>query len=183
MNPVQFLISLIDANGGEVQGRTLLQKRAYFVSLLTNIEVNLGFDAHYYGPYSATVDGTVTEMKNLGLVEEASTGFGVVSGGFEMRRYDYRLTEDGKLLVERKRASDDYRKIKDALDRISAAGNPNYVELSIAAKAFFILRKNNTPMTTTQLVEAAKKFNWEINEASSQKAVQFLRNLNLAQDG
>jgi hypothetical protein len=182
MNPVQFLISLIDANGGEVQGRTLLQKRAYFVSLLTGIKVSLGFDAHYYGPYSATVDGTVAEMKNLGFIEEASTGFGVVSGGFEMRRYDYRLTPDGECLVEQLRDSDDYKKIKRASDQIAAAGDPNYIELSIAAKAYFILHRNNSPMTANELAEAAKKFSWEISQESLQNAFRILRNLGLTQE-
>jgi hypothetical protein len=161
----------------------LLQKQAYFVSLLTDIRVNLGFDAHYYGPYSATVEGTIAEMKNLGFVDEASTGFGVVSGGFEMRRYDYRLTPDGKRLLEPVRNSSEYAKIKRALDQIKAAGNPNYMELSIAAKAFFILRKNNSPMTSNELVEAAGKFNWEISPAYLKKAVLFLHNLNLIREG
>lgn len=179
MNPVFFLISLIDASGGEVQGRTLLQKRAYFASLLAGLNVNLGFDAHYYGPYSATVEGTIAEMNNLGLIEEANTGFGVVSGGFEMRRYDYRLTPDGQRIVSQLRPLHEYSKIKAAYEKIVAAGNPNYLELSIAAKAYFILRKKNVPMTTAELVEAAKSFHWDIKPASLMKAVEFLRNLGL----
>ncbi len=183
MNPAQFLLCLIDASrSGEIQGRTLLQKRAYFVSLLTSSSVELGFDAHYYGPYSAIVDGTVVELKNLGFVEETGTGFGVVSGGFEMRRYDYRLSPDGKRVVESLRGSDSYQKIQQALERISAAGDPNYMELSMAAKAFYILRKENRPMTRDQLAHAAESFNWQIGQVSLERAILFLRNLGLTEE-
>lgn len=182
MNPLFFLISLIDASGGEIQGRTLLQKRAYFVSVLVGQGVSLGFDAHYYGPYSATVDGTIAEMNNLGLVEEANTGFGVMSGGFEMRRYDYRLTLDGKRIIGAISSSQDYSEIKAAYEKILAAGDPNYLELSIAAKAYFILRKKKVPMTTAELAEEAKSFRWDIKPASLSKAVEFLRNLGLTQE-
>lgn len=129
MNASQFLLSLIAARGGKLQGRTLLQKEGYFVALLSNSPIDLGYKAHYYGPYSATVDGTLTQLKNLGFVEEASTGFGIVSGGFEMRRYDYRLTDDGRKVLQSFEQSPEYKAIEEAAHKIREAGEPNYVEL------------------------------------------------------
>ena len=64
MNSTDFLLSVIAAFGGRVDGRTLLQKRAYFVSLLSDIDPGLNFDAHYYGPYSATVDNTLGRLES-----------------------------------------------------------------------------------------------------------------------
>jgi uncharacterized protein YwgA len=179
MNTSQFILSLIRAFGGKVQGRTLLQKRGYFVSLLTGLSANLGYQAHFYGPYSASLDGTLTQMKNLGFIEEGTTGFGVVSGGFEMRRYDYSLTEDGEKVLQPFSQSAEYRTIEAAVRKIQAAGDPDYVELSIAAKAFFILQKQQKGMTAAELLKEATKFNWNIPEHSLGRAVAFLTRVGL----
>lgn len=178
MNTSQFVLSLIHASGG-VRGRTLLQKRGYFVSLLTGLAAELGYQAHYYGPYSAVLDGTLTQMKNLGFVEEGTTGFGIVSGGFEMRRYDYSLTEDGDRILQPFRGSHEYAAIADAVRRIRDAGDPDYMELSIAAKAYFILRKQNKGMTSAEMLKEAEKFNWNIPENSLGRAASFLSTLGL----
>jgi len=179
MNTSQFVLSLIHAFGG-VRGRTLFQKRGYFVSLLMGFNFDLGYQAHYYGPYSAKLDGTLTQMKNLGFVEEATTGFGVISDGFEMRRYDYNLTEDGKRVLEPFLKTAEYAEIAKAVRKIKDAGDPDYVELSIAAKAFFILKKQRKGMTPTELKEEATKFRWDIPENSLGKAVDFLSKVRLA---
>jgi uncharacterized protein YwgA len=140
MNAMDFLISLIDISGG-VQGRTLLQKRAYFVTELVGVDACLNFDAHFYGPYSPVVENTMTHLKNLRFVEESATAYGVDNAGFEMKRYDYRLTSDGEKIASRLRNTFEYNQIKKGLSLLRDAGNPDYMELSIAAKALFILRK------------------------------------------
>ena len=182
MNASEFLLSLIDACGGSVAGRTLLQKKSYFVSLLSGISIDLGYQAHYYGPYSANVDGTMTQLKNLGFVEESNTGFGILSGGFEMRRYDYHLTEDGRKVLRPFVQSPEYRAIEGAVRKIRDAGEPDYIELSIAAKAYYILRKQEKRMSTNELLLEAKKFNWNISEQSLARAVEFLKHVGLAED-
>jgi len=179
MSATNFLLMLISAAGGSIQGRTNLQKTAFFVSILSGIDPGLGFDAHYYGPYSSTTDGTVFQLKNLGFVQESSTGFGVVSGGFEMKRYDYVLTDDGRKVVEPLKATSDYAAISKALERIKAAGDPNYVELSIAAKTFFILRGSDKPASPAEVIAAAKRFDWNITPQALEKAVHFLIELGL----
>jgi uncharacterized protein YwgA len=184
MKPTDFLLCLIDASGGRVQGRTLLQKRAFFVTELIAEDFGLKFDAHYYGPYSATVEGTTAQLKNLGFLQESSTGFGVVSDGFEVRRYDYSLTEDGQKLLERLRASPEYEVIKNATERVLSAGNPNYVELSIAAKAYFLLKKKDGgSMSVAELIKQAERYNWNISPESIDRAVNFLSAVGLANGG
>ena len=181
MKPTDFLLCLIDASGGSIQGRTLLQKRAFFVTELTGQDFGLKFDAHYYGPFSPTVEGTATQLKNLGFLQESSTGFGIISDGFEVRRYNYTLTEDGKFMVERLRHTPEYKTISDATHRILAAGDPNYMELSIAAKAYFILKKKEgTVMSVADLIKEAEKYNWNISPQSLKRAVSFLSSINLA---
>ncbi len=181
MKPTDFVLCLIDAAGGKMQGRTLLQKRAFFVTELIGNDFGLKFDAHYYGPFSATVEGTTTQLKNLGFLQESATGFGTLKDGFEVRRYNYSLTSDGERLLERLRNAPEYKAISDATNRVLAAGDPNYVELSIAAKAYFLLkRKEGGRMTAAELIKQAEKYNWSISPESVNKAVRFLSSVGLA---
>ena len=182
MKPTDFLLCLIDAFGQSVQGRTLLQKRAFFVTELVGDDFDLDFDAHYYGPYSSTVEGTVIQLKNLGFLQESSTGFGIVSDGFEVRRYDYSLTDDGLELLKSLRETSQYKDIQKAAKLILNAGDPNYVELSIAAKAYFLLKKRDGgSMSVTELIQQAEKYNWNISPKSVNKAIGFLTGLRLAE--
>jgi uncharacterized protein YwgA len=181
MRPTDFLLCLVDASGGAIEGRTLLQKRAYFVTQLLGEDFGLKFDAHFYGPYSSTVEGTTTQLKNLGFLQESSTGFGTISEGFEVRRYDYSLTSDGKVLVERLRNTPEYKHISEATHRMLSAGNPNYMELSIAAKAYFLLkRKEGTGMSVGDLIKQAEKYSWNISPESVRRAIGFLTSIGLA---
>jgi uncharacterized protein YwgA len=180
MNVSEFVMALIHASGGTVRGRTMLQKKGFFVSLLSSLQVDLSYQAYYYGPYSAPIDGALTELKNLGFVEEASTGFGGVSGGFEVRRYDYALTDDGKKILKPLLQTDEYNALSAAVRKIQDAGSPDYLELSIAAKAYYILCKKGVEMSGKELQQEAKKFNWNIQEQSLMGAVEFLERVGLA---
>ncbi|MGH9426519.1 MAG: hypothetical protein ACRD2L_09480 [Terriglobia bacterium] len=179
MNAAEFVLSLVDISGG-IEGRTLLQKRAFFVELLTDVDIDLGFDAHYYGPYSQVVDSAMTALKNLGFIKESSTGFGMGSGGFEMRRYDYSLTDDGNQIVKQLKSTAEYKKIGAAIKRMRDSGDPNYVELSIAAKAFFVLKKKGKPMSCAEMSNEAGRFNWDLKPESIARAVDFLKKVGLA---
>jgi len=181
MTALDFVLSVIAGFGGQVRGRTLLQKRAYFVSQLSGVDIDLSYDAHYYGPYSAAVDNSVVRLKSLGFLLEENIGFGVASGGFEVKRYDYRITEDGNRILEALKVKEDYRKIEGACGAILKAGDPNYFVLSIAAKADFILGKRGKAMTRTEIIREAEKFDWDIQEGSLRSAVDFLERLGLVQ--
>ena len=52
---IQDLILLVieSENNKSLRGRTTLQKKLYFLSVLE--ETDLGFGPHYYGPYSSLV--------------------------------------------------------------------------------------------------------------------------------
>jgi uncharacterized protein YwgA len=179
MNATDFLILLVDASGGSVQGRTLLQKRAFFVTVLVDLDVDLGFDAHFYGPYSSVVDNGVTQLKNLRFIEECVTAYGTDIAGFEMKRYDYKLTADGQQIAATMRESPEYRQIGTCVKRLSEAGNLNYMELSIAAKAVYILRKKAKGMSKQEIISEAHKFDWNIMPSSLETAVSFLEKLNV----
>jgi len=180
MTADDFLLLVIQYFGGEIQGRTLLQKRAFFASVLSGVDPGLRFDAHYYGPYSSTVDNTLGRLRALGFVSEDNLGFGVAPSGFEMRRYDYRLTDDGKQIVRVLESQPEFQAVKSACQRILSAGDPDYFTLSIAAKAFFILRKRDGKgMSRNEIIGEAKKFDWNITPDSLEKAVSFLEQVSL----
>lgn len=182
MTALDFVLSLISGFGGQVQGRTLLQKRAYFVAQLAGVPVNLAYDAHYYGPYSAVVDNCVSRLKSLGFVDEENLGFGITNtSGFEVKRYDYRITQDGKRILETLRNRDEYQRIERACIAILEAGDPNYFVLSIAAKADFILGKRGKAMSRNEIIREAQKFDWEIQGNSLNDAVNFLEKLGMVE--
>lgn len=180
--PLDFVLSMIAGFGGQVQGRTLLQKRAYFVAQLAGLPVDLGYDAHYYGPYSAVVDNCVARLKSLGFVVEENLGFGVSGGsGFEIKRYDYRITEDGKRVFAPIQHSEEYRRIERACIQIREAGDPNYFVLSIAAKVDFILGRRGKAMSRDEIIREAQKFDWRIQEDALNGAVDFLARLGMVE--
>ena len=57
MHIIDILILVVKSEGENgLRGRTLLQKKIYFLSEL--MDVDLGFSPHYYGPYSSYVAST-----------------------------------------------------------------------------------------------------------------------------
>ena len=101
--------------------------------------------------------------------------------GFEIARYDYALTEDGIRLLERKKEENFelWQEFTDFARVMTAAGELNYWELSIAAKAYFILKSAGTQIGLKEIQNAALKLGWEVTEEEIQKACAFLEKVNL----
>src|SRR4051794_11752051 len=101
MEARDFVQLALLATDGEIQGKTKLQKTVYFLGLMTDQLDDLGYRAHYYGPYSDEVAGAVGWLKTIGAVEQTSSGVGSTdNSGFEVRRYDFRLNERGRKFAE-----------------------------------------------------------------------------------
>src|SRR5688572_30485443 len=98
-----FVLLAYKAFGGSIKGKTMLQKRMYFLSVM--LGVDLGYGPHYYGPYSAAVAAANADLKGVGFLGERSSPWGFDHRGFEMARYDYELTEAGQRVAERKSRS------------------------------------------------------------------------------
>jgi uncharacterized protein YwgA len=181
MKTDRLILLILDHSGGTISGKTLLQKRCFFLARL--LGEDLHYEAHYYGPYSVEVEEGLAKLKALGFVQERSLGFGVADRvGFEVRRYDYTLTEDGRTVVRalKKREPAECARVESVLDRLRAAGDTgNYVELSIAAKTFHILSETESSMTASTIRMAAKDLGWEISEKSIDEACGFLEKLNM----
>ncbi len=168
------LVLAYKAFEGDMRGKTLLQKRIYFLSVMMGID--MGYEAHYYGPYSEKVAALNSELKSLGYVSEASSAYGYDQRGFEMARHDFRLTEVGERVAERKIAAqpENWERIQQAAAVLKKAGDLNYMELSIAAKAYYVLIKLHGRAKLEDISGMIPKFGWSVSDAELRKATEFL---------
>ncbi len=181
MQQSDFVLLAYDALGGKIMGSTNLQKKIYFLSVMLGRD-DFGYDAHYYGPYSPVVAAVNRELKSLGFIEESIASAGAHDQrGFEVARHDFELTEDGRSIVRsiEKRNPSDGIELRRAANKLQALGDIDYVQLSIAAKAYFLLSQAGKPATNRELVQMAHQFNWTVSEADIRRAVESLDMLGL----
>jgi uncharacterized protein len=182
MKAYDFVHLVLHAAGDRIHGRTKLQKMVYFAGALTDKLNDLGYRPHFYGPYSAAVASAVDQLKGLGFLDQniMSRG-GVDPRGFEIARYDYALTEDGKQVAKEKAAEHpiEWRRILDAVKKLDDANADNYVQLSIAAKAHLIITNQNKPITTDEIRRLARGFGWDVPEAQIDEAGELLTKIEL----
>lgn len=181
--PNKFVLLLLDAYGGNISGKTVFQKRAYFISILMGRE--LDYRPHYFGPYSPDIDEGISYNTSLGFIDEMTQGFGAVdSEGFEVKRYDYRITDDGKEIAkELKRLfSTETQQIREFKKKLDQAGDTgDYISLSIAAKTYFIGKRKGSRVTSDEIKTEANLLGWKnISEQAIEKAIDFLVKLDLA---
>lgn len=155
-------VHLVLYAAGEVRGRTKLQKLVYFAGELAGVRDSLGYGPHYYGPFSPEVAGAVDDLRGVRFLEQRTSSTGATDPqGFEVTRYDYRLTPDGEKMAEEKARAN-----PEIMDKIRAAvqlfGSTDYVKLSIAAKAFFLLGHAGGSATPDELQAMTGKFGWTV---------------------
>ena len=173
------LVLAYKAFDGDMRGKTLLQKRVYFLSVM--LGVDLGYEAHYYGPYSEQVASLNSELKALGYISESSSAWGYDQRGFEMARYDFKLTDIGMRIADRKTENEPalWQRIQRAASVVKQAGDLDYLELSIAAKAYYVLNKLNGKATLEDIAAMLPKFGWSVSEKQLEKATDFLAKVSL----
>jgi uncharacterized protein YwgA len=174
-----FVHLVIYASGGEVTGRTKLQKVVYFAGVLTGRAGDLGYRAHYYGPYSPDVAEAVEELRSLKFLEQRAVANGVVDDqGFEKTRYDYLLTHEGKQVAEEKAAqwADDWQEITNAVRRLKQANVQDYVRLAIAAKTDLLSRQNGQLLSAEALKKKTAEYGWKaFTDEQYTDAIRFLQ--------
>jgi len=173
MNSKEIILTVLEASGGSVQGKTRLQKVIYFLSIL--LDVDLNYEPHYFGPYSGFVDESLMDLTGIGFVKESCTGFGYPDKkGFEYRRFDYEITPDGNKLLEniKEKSEGDYEKVLTAVAELGEL--PDYFVLSIAAKIFYVIREKGE-VTRRGFKEEARKLEWgDIDDGNIDTALDFL---------
>lgn len=186
IHPRSIILLAISAFGGSVTGRTLLQKRLYFIDELLQKQFgdSAGFshNSHFYGPYSPTVSDELTVLVASGFLQQFEEPFGYSNRGFEVKRHHYQLTDAGRNAVERLKQEhgDDSAKVDALCDQLKALGSVDYVKMSIAAKTHFMLKRRNAPMSAEAAVEEAKKFSWKVSTPEVADSFSLLEKLGLA---
>lgn len=181
---IQDLILLVVANEdeGDLQGRTVLQKKLYFLSELNGTDhcADLVFRPHYYGPYSSEVAENLDVLVNSGFLKEVTETFPTdrnVLG--EIRRHTYSLTHDGKAImdeVKQESTCGNWQRVLSELNNQTLANDFN--TLSIAAKVHYIVNLQGRA-TRKQIKETAEGYGWDIDESEINNVLSFLEHLKL----
>jgi uncharacterized protein YwgA len=174
------MMTIHDEAHGTLHGRTLMQKRIYFASVLAKEE--LGFRPHYYGPYSQTVADAVDSLvSNCFLAEsiESFPGEANLFGERERRRHSYSLTDDGKTVVKATLGTEESARWREALQKVNS--HPvaqDFNLLSVAAKVHVIL-KGMGRAKTTEISLQAQAYGWQLSPGDIEKVGDYLEHLGL----
>ena len=148
------------------------------------LKVDLGYRAHYYGPYSDRVSAEIGFLNANGYVFESRKHSGTPDHrGWEVMRFDYQLTDRGVEGVQwlNETFPHQAKSVRDAVARILLAGDSlTYVGLSFAAKTYWILSHEGQPMTFDRVSDKAMQFRWTVGSDDVKSAADFLQQLNLA---
>ena len=168
MHIIDALLLIVEREGKNgLHGRTLLQKKLYFLSVLQ--EANFGFSAHYYGPYSSFVAEHLNGLVEDGIFKEVTEFFTTDSTERnvlgEARRHTYSLTDEGRRAWESTQKKNDFLKWDRTLRKINGQKIANNFNLlSIAAK---------------EVCQTAKEYGWDFTEKDIEKVLYFLTTLEL----
>jgi uncharacterized protein YwgA len=149
---------IVQLNGGQLIGKTRLQKSAYFLEAK---KAGFGFDFsyHHFGPYSEDLANSADDARALGLIE---VNWKESQGGTRYAIFYNRSADD-------ENPNDALRrKIFDVLKRYSS------VEVELAATADFLMHNgySDDPWSETRRRKATK-----VDEGRLAKAQQLLREL------
>ena len=175
---IQDLILLAIGNepGKTLRGRTTLQKKLYFLSVLK--DVDLGFRPHYYGPYSSWVEENLDILVSCGFLNEVTETFSSAQNVFgEIRRHTYSLTSDGDTIMDNIQKLKEYSNWNEELKRINEQPLANdFNKLSIASKVHYIIKVKERA-TPEQIRQTARKYGWQISDSDIEEVSLFLQNL------
>jgi len=176
------MLTIGEEEEGALHGRTLLQKKLYFASVLAGED--FGFRPHYYGPYSQTVADAVDSVVSNGFLAESIESFPGEANLFgERRRHSYSLTDDGEAVVEAMPETDDSAKWREALQRVNShAVAQNFNLLSVAAKVHVILKEMGKA-TTSEISRQAQHYGWQLSPGDIEKVGDYLEHLGLVTRG
>ncbi len=178
MKANELILLALLANDNNIKGKTYLQKCMYFLN--KNIGLDLRFIPHYYGPYSPDINIELSNLIAIGIINEKEEDLGIFnSHGFERKRFDCELTPAGEKIAKRiaEKYKDEWNGIKNFFSELKQLGNIDYMDLSVAAKAYYFIDKEGKPITPEEIREKAKSFAWKIDQSSLERAIEILEKL------
>ena len=179
MHIIDILLLVVKSEGENgLHGRTLLQKKIYFLSVLMGVD--LGFSPHYYGPYSSYVAGHLDSLVNCGLLKEVTESFSNDRNLFgEIRRHTYSVPDKVELVWQDIQEKPRFDEWQETLDRINAQKlSKDFNKLSIAAKVYYIVSWEGNS-TYEQIQQVAEEYDWKVEEGDIEGVLSFLTELGL----
>ncbi len=176
MSLVDAVLATISAEGiGGLKGRTLLQKKLYFLSVLSQESFN--FVPHYYGPYSTSIADTLGALVSAGIVDEQKDVYQTTGIFGEYRRYTYKISRSAKKVSESR--SVQIAPYGDFLKKINNHQISNDPDLmAVAAKVYLIVAEKKKA-TKAEIRQRAKELNWELDDPKINLVVGYLEHLGL----
>ena len=177
---IQDLILIVIASETEksLRGRSTLQKKLYFLSVLN--KTDLGFRPHYYGPYSSLVAVNLDILVNARFLKEVTESFSTDRNVFgEIRRQTYFWTSDSEAVmgeIKQEEGYADWKRVLDNLNSLPLASDFN--TLSIAAKVHYIVQQQKR-IKRKKIKKIAKAYDWDINKQEIADVRSFLEALSL----
>ena len=162
------LLAVIGSDENGISGRTILQKKMYFLAVLTGEE--FGFGPYYYGPYSSTVADQLGALCEALLVKEEAEFD-------EIRRFSYRLTGAGREVADMR--TDAVGAYNNAIEKINSHQIVNEPTLLYtAAKVHFIMSEHGRT-TVPKIRQRAEELGWNVSPPQVDTVVEYLKHLDL----
>lgn len=169
---ILYLISR--STNSEFAGRTLLQKKLYFLSCLLGLDY--GYGPHYYGPYSREVAQFLSGLVADGFLKEVSEDMGIKSDPFERaKRFTYRCDSGIHGILEQYIPEETRNKIDGNLERVNQ--DPTISEspklLSMAAKVHYIV-SNEKVDSLQDIINIARELGWEVELEDVERVAKYV---------
>jgi uncharacterized protein YwgA len=179
----ETVLLITDAADGSVEGRTVMQKLAYFSGLGLGLGTRLGHRPHFYGPYSSKVEDALSLASVAGDLQETVERMPDWSGtGPDVAKYSYALTDQGRAKAQSLRAEhpDEWKRIATAVSAIrEVVPDLNQKTLSSAAKTYLILSETEDDVSEEQIPDLAGRLGWKLTAAEVRRTVDVLKQLGL----
>ena len=128
MDPAEYAAAVVEVAGGQIVGKTRLQKIAYLLEAM-DLGCGLDFDYHNYGPFSADLAFAVDDAEALGYLKtEERKGYHAV------RCTSYCSLPDAPKFDENDRRSERRDALKTMMEQRSA------IVLELGATAVYLKR-------------------------------------------
>lgn len=161
-------------------GRTSLQKVTYLAALV--LQLDLGHQAYYYGPYSESVESDAEALVLGGFVTETVELSGFNQRGYPIKKYKYAMTEAGEQRVERVSQvhPEQFQALENFVKRIdSVVGSLEQRTLSAVAKTLYIAKDQNKPVSTEEVKTLARELGWNLTVSKIEQVTRILSDLDL----
>lgn len=173
-----FVLILLELCDGTVRGKSLLQQRLFFLSNALNID--LDYQRHFYGAYSAEVVTAISKLNSLGFIVQSQCEPCTDTGAYEMLPILCQITDDGRTVLGALRKK--YVTLFELASRAMIEFNRmdcfhDSVALSVAAKLALTPNGYTNATNACDIAENFRASGWPVPDLAVEKALGFLRNL------